>query len=184
MMRGKWIFIPSLILLAACSTHAAKDDTAVTTGATSSTLATPATESAATENKNVEIKAEEIVGCEDPSMERTQRLAVIAKLVLNLETELEKNPDAIKDPAMRARMGTFIAGSMSDSTRFISLDRSCWANFYEAQSKLAADDDKSAQEALTRWTTCLSDFFPDRIEIAKPYEACFKAAKSKAKTKK
>ena len=180
MMRGKWILIPSLILLAACSTHAAKDDVSATAAPAIETT-TPVVDPKP--ELKTDVKTEDVVGCEDPSMDRTQRLAVIAKLVLNLETELEKNPDAVKDPAARARMGTFIAGSMPDTTRFISLDRSCWANFYEAQTKLAADDDKAAQESSTRWTTCLSDFFPDRLELAKPYEACFKATKPKSKSK-
>lgn len=177
MIRGKPFFILSSILLLACAAYAEKDDDAVVVSPVVTSSAAPISSDKSTTEPSVA----EVVGCEGPNMDRTQRLAVIAKLVLNLESELEKNPDSIKDADTRAKMGIFIAGSMSDSTRFISLDRSCWANFYEAQSKLAADDDKAANEAATRWMTCLSDFFPDRIETAKPYQSCFPAPEPKTK---
>lgn len=109
----------------------------------------------------------------DSSMSKSDRLAVIAQSVTDAESELEKNPDIIKDPEARKRVGTFAAGSVSDSAPFIAIDRRCWSEFYEAQMKLSLGQQASAFRKATDWKQCLSATFPERVELAEPLLPCF-----------
>lgn len=107
------------------------------------------------------------------NMSRVARVAVLNDLTRQLEGQLKKFPGLLRDQAARAQLGTFIAGSMSDEIPFISLDRWCWADFYQARQLLSARDEAGAYEAASDWQVCLTATFPDRIELARPYFSCF-----------
>ena len=111
-------------------------------------------------------------GC-NKQMNRANRLAVLDELTTRLETELTRSPGALKDDTVRDRMGTFIAGSMHDDLPFISLDRWCWADFYEARRLLSKGDDAAASQSASDWKVCLAATFPSRMDLARPYLACF-----------
>ena len=182
------LLLPIISFLVACTSVSAKDDVTKSTSTESETsTAAPITVPAAVVTSppagSPEPDSDAIPSTCDvtPKLDRTQRLAVIAKVILDSENELEQQPESIKDPAVRARLGTFAAGSMSDSVRFVSMDQRCWSHLYEAQTKLAAEDDNGAKAASEAWKNCLEDQFPNRIAIAQPYFSCFVAAKTKRK---
>ncbi len=171
------LFAPALLLFVACATSSAKDAVATENSPESSTeVVAPMVEAP------VESGTDTPTSCDGSlKLDRTQRLAVIAKIVLDAENELETNPESIKDASVRARLGTFAAGSMSDTVRFVSMDQRCWAHLYEAQTKLAAEDDKGAKSAADAWQNCLEDQFPNRVALAQPYFSCFVGTKAKKK---
>ena len=109
-------------------------------------------------------------------MSRANRLAVLDKLTTGLKTELANTPGILMEEAARDRMGTFIAGSMGDDVPFVSLDRWCWAEFYEAHQSLAKGNDSAAFESASDWKVCLAATFPGRMELARPYLGCFPRA--------
>jgi hypothetical protein len=111
-------------------------------------------------------------GC-TKNMSRAVRLVVLNHVTTQLEDELKKSAGNLEDHATRARMGTFIAGSMSDEVPFISLDRWCWADFHQARKALIAGDEASAFEAARDWQVCLAATFPDRLPLASGYFGCF-----------
>lgn len=123
-------------------------------------------------------------GC-NPKLEMSQsdRLAAVDKIIAESKAEFAKSPESIRDPDVRARIGTFAAGAMHDETVLVSLDRWCWADFYEARNYLRANDEGAAFESASDWKVCLAASFPDRLDLAKPYFSCFPGKKSKSKTK-
>ncbi|CAN5474067.1 hypothetical protein BH10BDE1_BH10BDE1_26120 [soil metagenome] len=113
-------------------------------------------------------------GCEDGlAVTLFQRKAVVDEAVLQAEQELAKNLASIKDPDFRERIATFAAATIDDSVPLISMDRSCWAEFYDGQKKLGAGDEAGAKESGEAWRICLEAMFPDRVAIARPYFSCF-----------
>lgn len=128
---------------------------------------------AGTENKRVPPGPP--AGC-NKKMSRANRLAVLDDLTARLEAELTRSPSIVKDVALRDRVGTFIAGSMHDDVPFVSLDRWCWAEFYEAHESLAKGNDSAAFESASDWKVCLAATFPHRMELARPYLGCFPRA--------
>lgn len=128
---------------------------------------------AATENQRVPPSRE--VGC-NKKMSRANRLAVLDDLTTRLEAELTRSPSILTDDALRDRAGTFIAGSMHDDVPFVSLDRWCWVDFYEAHRSLAKGNDSAAFQSASHWKVCLAATFRDRMELARPYLGCFPRA--------
>ncbi len=125
----------------------------------------------------------EVVGCEGKiNMSQADRLAAIDLVISEAKSELAKNPDSIKDAATRSRIGTFAAGAMNDDTVLVSLDRWCWADFYEARKHLADKDESAALESSLDWKVCIQASFPERVELAKPYFSCFSGNKKKSKS--
>ena len=114
-------------------------------------------------------------GC-NKKMSRPDRLAVLDDLTTRLEAELTRSPSILKDDALRDRVGTFIAGSMHDDVPFVSLDRWCWVEFYDAHRFLAKGNDSAAFQSASRWKVCLAATFPDRMDLARPYLSCFPRA--------
>lgn len=122
-------------------------------------------------------------GCEDGLAATVgQRSAIVDQAVRQAESELAKNPSWIKDPDFRARVATFAAATVDDMVPLITLDRSCWAEFYDGQKNLAAGDEAGAKENGDAWRICLEAMFPDRIAIARPYFNCFAPEASKPAT--
>ncbi len=125
----------------------------------------------------------EVVGCDGKiNMSQADRLAAIDQVISEAKNELAKNPESIKDAAARSRIGTFAAGAMDDETILVSLDRWCWADFYEARKNLADKDESAAFESALDWKVCLQASFPDRVDLAKPYLSCFPGNKKKSKS--
>ena len=125
---------------------------------------------AATQNKRVPQSPK--AGC-NKKMSRANRLAVLDDLTTRLEAELRQSPRILKDYALRDRVGTFIAGSMDDDVPFVSFDRWCWADFYDAHRSFAKGDDSAAFHSASDWKVCLAATFPDRVDLARPYFGCF-----------
>src|SRR4051812_21010069 len=64
------------------------------------------------------------LGCDrKAAMSHAERLAAVNKVVIESEDQLERHPESIKAQEVRAKIGTFAAGSMSDDIAFVSLDR-------------------------------------------------------------
>ncbi len=172
--RMKSFLIPLMLLLVSCASKAADGD-GKNDLAPQATVVTP------------EVKP--VPRTCNKAMSRSERFAVIAQTVLEAVTELETNPQVVKDPEARKRVGTFAAGAIPDSAPFVTLDRRCWADFYEAQQKLEDGSFSGAQKKAYAWKACLVSTFPDRVEIAEPLISCFegtppeKTTESKSETK-
>lgn len=117
-------------------------------------------------------------GCDyDLKMSIEQRRIIISNAVIGAEKLMLQPTRAASDDVVRARIGTFAAGSVDDSVPFISVDRECWASFYEAQNALIAGNLKESAEASSAWRVCLNANFPNRVAMAQPYFSCFELKK-------
>lgn len=120
-------------------------------------------------------------GCEGAAeLSPADRISIVNEAVISAEKEITSNPNVFNDNESRARVGLFAAGTMSDSVPFVSIDRECWASFYEAQNALLAGKDDDAATASREWQICLRANYPTRLAIAQPYFSCF--AKPTAKS--
>jgi hypothetical protein len=121
------------------------------------------------------------LGC-DGGFQRTmaERSAVLELAVRQAESEITKNPMRIRDPDFRSRVATFAAASVDDKVPLISIDRACWAEFYDGQKKLADGDESGAKANGNAWRICLEALFPNRVEIARRYFSCFNPDISRA----
>jgi hypothetical protein len=168
-IKSKSLLMPLLVILVSCAGHAAQPE--LNDG---DDLVPPTSRSFKDMSCN-----------EGPLPSRADRLEILSAVVKETDEAISKNQTWLSDEITRERVGTFSAGTLPDTVPFVSLERRCWADFYEAQLKLAAEDEAGAKVKADHWMRCLSANFPERVSIAAPYAACFvKPAMKKSASKK
>lgn len=159
----------------ACATQAAKTTIETSKG---TAAASPEAKAAEPARKTASTPIAPAEGCDwDPKMSNEQRRIAVSNAVIEAEKLIPLQTRAASDDLVRARIGTFAAGSVDDSVPFITVDRECWVDFYQAQNALIANNMKEAAEASDAWRVCLQANFPNRLPLAQPYFSCFENRK-------
>ncbi len=107
---------------------------------------------------------------------RKLRSQILNDVVQKARKEIAMGRATPKDSVTYDRVATFAAAAIDDSVPFVSLDRTCWSDFYEARKFLEDKKEAEAKDAAAEWTSCLAATFPNRVPIAAPYLSCFDAS--------
>lgn len=152
------------------------------TGAQSAVVTTPSAE--ATPNKTatspevaspstpVATSDEGIAGCEI-TWKREAKLKALNTAVEKSDLETQSVKDGFINSSQRNRLAILSAGLIPDDVPFVSLDRSCWSEFYRAHQNLRDGKESLAKKAAEGWRVCLTANFPDRAILAENLFKCF-----------
>ena len=115
---------------------------------------------------------DEIAGCET-SWKREARLKALNTAVEKSDLETQSVKDGFANSSQRNRLAILSAGLIPDDVPFVSLDRSCWSEFYRAHQNLRDGKEGLAKKAAEGWRVCLTANFPDRSIQARKLYRCF-----------
>ncbi len=114
----------------------------------------------------------EIPGC-DLNWKRDARLKAVNAAVEKSDIDTQNVTDGFVNSNQRNRLAILSAGLLPDDVPFVTLDRSCWSEFYRAHQTLRDGKDGLAKKAASRWRVCLDANFPDRSKQAQALYRCF-----------
>ena len=114
----------------------------------------------------------ELPGCE-LNWKREARVKALNAAVEKSDLETQNVKDGFVNSSQRNRLAILSAGLIPDDIPFVSLDRSCWSEFYRAHQSLRDGNERLAKKAAEGWRTCLGANFPDRSKQAQRLFSCF-----------
>lgn len=114
----------------------------------------------------------ELPGCE-LKWKRDARLKALNVAVEESDLATQNVKDGFVNPNQRDRLALLSAGLIPDDVPFVSLDRSCWSEFYRAHQSLRQGNERLAKKAAEGWRVCLAANFPNRSKQAKALYRCF-----------
>lgn len=149
------------------------------TSSTAVVESTPAPTPAQEKRESVDVTSENAIeetsGCE-LGWNREARLQALNLAVEKSDLETQNVKDGFVNTSQRNRLAILSAGMIPDEVPFISLDRSCWSEFYRAHQSLRDGNESRAKKAAEGWKVCLASNFPDRSKVAKNLYPCFGVA--------
>jgi hypothetical protein len=114
----------------------------------------------------------EFSGCE-LNWNREARVKALNAAVEKSDLDTQNVKDGFVNSNQRNRLAILSAGLIPDDVPFVSLDRSCWSEFYRAHQILRDGKEVLAKKAAESWRTCLSANFPERSKQAQTLYSCF-----------
>lgn len=114
----------------------------------------------------------ELPGCES-KWKREARVKALNAAVEKSDLDTQNIKDGFVNSNQRNRLAILSAGLIPDDVPFVSLDRSCWSEFYRAHKSLREGKESLAKNAAEGWRTCLEANFPDRSKQARALYRCF-----------
>lgn len=157
-----------LFLAFGCSTtNATKNEEALKSESTNGAEQAPTTTA-----PKEEPVTEEIASCE-PQWTREQKLRTLDSAVDKSDKETQSVKDGFLNANQRSRLAILSAGLIPDDVPFVTLDRSCWSEFYRAHKFLRDGNVSLAKKIAGQWRTCLSVNFEQRSKQARGLYSCF-----------
>jgi hypothetical protein len=114
----------------------------------------------------------ELPGCE-LNWKREARVKALNAAVEKSDLDTQNVKDGFVNSTQRNRLAILSAGLIPDDIPFVSLDRSCWSEFYRAHQSLRDGNERLAKKAAEGWRTCLGANFPERSKQAQRLYSCF-----------
>lgn len=162
----------TLSLILGCTSTGAKSAVNMTPSAAATPNETAVSPEVSNPSPSTATPDEGIAGCEI-SWKREAKLKALSTAVEKSDLETQGVKDGFVNSSQRNRLAILSAGLIPDDVPFVSLDRSCWSEFYRAHQNLRDGKEGLAKKAAEGWRVCLTANFPDRSILAQNLYQCF-----------